>query len=75
MSGPVDVAEVLERECARAGGVYYQDGRDLIEARAALTELTEAAEQAHAFLCEKAPATATEYRLRAALAQVKGATA
>lgn len=43
--------------------------------RAAVAELIEAADQAHAFLCEEAPATATEFRLRTALARCKGGAA
>ncbi|UXA53389.1 hypothetical protein M0D45_00850 [Xanthomonas prunicola] len=73
MRAPVDVLVVMDREVSRAGGAFYSDGRDLVEARAAVAELIEAADQAHAFLCEKAPATATEFRLRTALARVGGA--
>ncbi len=39
MSAPVDVLAVMQREVDRAGGNYYQDGRELIEARAAVAEL------------------------------------
>ncbi|KAF1009527.1 MAG: hypothetical protein GAK28_00165 [Luteibacter sp.] len=60
---------------ASSGDLHLLAGRTnaAIEARAAVSELIEAAVQAHAYLCEKAPGSATEYRLRAALARVGGA--
>lgn len=41
MSAPVDVLAVIDKEIARAGGVYFEDGRNLIDARAAVAELIE----------------------------------
>ncbi len=42
MSKSIDVLAVMDREVERAGGESYSDGRDLIEARAAVAELIEA---------------------------------
>ncbi|WP_440984943.1 hypothetical protein ACQHIH_16155 [Xanthomonas sontii] len=68
--GAVDVMEVMDREVARAGGESYLDGRDLIEARAAVAELIEAA---HATLThDPVFDTHHEERLRAALARIGG---
>lgn len=74
MIGPVNVLAVLELAVERekaAGRAHVAQAAAL----AAFEELIEAAEQAHSFLCEKAPATATEYRLRKAIARVKGESA
>jgi hypothetical protein len=77
MSAPVDVLAVMD-----GAKIYLSTSgwspspsmsRDFSEARAAVAKLIEAAEQAHAFLCEKAPATATEFRLRTSLTRVGGA--
>lgn len=89
MSGPVDVLAVMGSEirslpemaaAIRFAGAKYGWGIDeseavrrMEEALAAVAELIEAADQAHEFLCEKTPATATAYRLRKALARVRGA--
>lgn len=84
MSGPVNVLAVMDVHiAAMAAGrgrvsckdaPFYDESREKFqEARAAVAELIEAAEQAHEFLCEKAPATATEFRLRNALSRVRGA--
>lgn len=73
MSG-LDVLAVMDRAfCYAQNNCVYDDVRELDAARAAVAELIEAAEQAHAFLCEKAPSTATEYRVRTALSRVRGA--
>ncbi|WP_372362868.1 hypothetical protein ACCQ10_09230 [Xanthomonas sp. NCPPB 1325] len=74
MSAPVDVITVMTRSAnALANHGSSKLAREGRVACAAMAELIEAAEQAHAFLCEKAPATATEFRLRTALASVGGA--
>jgi len=39
----VGVLAVIDREISRAGGVYYSDGRDLIQAHAAVAEVFAAA--------------------------------
>ncbi|MDZ5813886.1 hypothetical protein U4I65_02395 [Stenotrophomonas maltophilia] len=59
----VDVLAVIDREISRAGGVYYSDGRDLMEARAAVAELVEAVEEIG---CGRS------FRIAAAVARVKG---
>jgi hypothetical protein len=63
----VDVLAVIDREISCAGGVYYSDGRDLIEARAAIVEVFATA---HASLAARdlADQMAADDRLRAALA-------
>lgn len=77
MSAPVDVLKVLEETSfflrTNTGLAPGWRSTEVKNARDAVAELIEAAEQAHSFLCEKAPATATEYRLRTALARVRGA--
>lgn len=82
MSRPVDVLEVMVHATAtfkdlnkkaRCPEDYVLDIEDSESAIAAVAELIEAADQAHEFLCEKSPATATAYRLRKALARVRGA--
>lgn len=50
MSAPVDVRGVLRREIERAGGVYFEDGRDLIAVDSAVAELIESAKEASATL-------------------------
>lgn len=75
MSGAVDVSGILERSGANPNAVEGTQAWALAQVDAAVAELIKAAEQAHAFLSEKAPATATEYRLRCALARCKGGAA
>lgn len=43
MGNKIDVLAVIDREVRRAGGEGYPDGCDLLEARAAVAELIEAA--------------------------------
>lgn len=74
MSAPVDVLAVLDRTNeALLHGDPAPSLADLKEARAAVAELIEAADQTYAFLCEKAPATATAFRLRKSLVRARGA--
>lgn len=73
----VDVLAVMDAEIQRAGGEAYQAGRDLIEARAAVDELIEAAQDVSRVQINRAsPANdmgkAKQLRLRAALSRARG---
>lgn len=74
MSAPVDVLAVMDVMLTYTF-ISKEEHENLTEARAAFVQMIEAVDQANAFLHEKANGTVTEYRLRKALARVKGGAA